>query len=418
MERSKIVLVYYANVKRVLEFYYYMCQTPSNDDTYEFVEEWKQKAKTLSTIAESMYNRQTDWWQTATNQRVNFEENLCNAIEENKNLLSPDSFRCDQFQFDGLGLSMPPLWRMSILKIAGVIVDQHEAKRAEEEYHRPTRNESAEVARHGNGGTLQDRMSTQHDNEWWMHAPKDTIQQENKTCWMVSVFNLFINVPFLRQALHPELQQLMTDVQNHGSEGNHIFDSNMHHTCPRLPQKFKELIHTAWGKHEWEEHRKLPQIVFFWLMMIFSGHIQDANTVFLRIDDFHVLYHTPGCISLEDSDLGKVPYYVLKAEGEVSIEWLYETCQNLSNSRPNTRNVAGLISGKATKGEYEEGIRGHAAMFTYSHITGTLRICDWGDCRLRWSAEHRLVEDSYSYFSPNVNQKFSGVEALFLLLPE
>ena len=186
MEPSEIVVVvYYATVKRVLEFYYYTCQTvrvTSNDDTrkfvYEFVEEWKQNAKNL--IDESMYIRQTDnknWWQTATNQRVNFEADLCYAIEKNKNLLPPDSFNCDQF--DGLLGSMevewgpmPPDWHVSILKIVAVIADQ-QAKRAEEELsrqvwrrtqngRRPTRNGSPQVARPGNGGSLGNRMDTQH----------------------------------------------------------------------------------------------------------------------------------------------------------------------------------------------------------------------------------------------------------------
>ena len=79
----------------------------------------------------------------ATNERVNFELELCGAIERNKNLLPPDAFNCDQF--NGLlrsigGLSMPPLWHVSILKIAAVIADQ-QAKRAEEELLRQTQNE-------------------------------------------------------------------------------------------------------------------------------------------------------------------------------------------------------------------------------------------------------------------------------------
>ena len=190
MEPSEIVVVvYYATVKRVLEFYYYTCQTVRvnfNNDTRsryvkEFVDVWKQKAES---IIESMY-RQTSsqaadrYWQSANSQREKFEEDLCDAIEANKNLLPPHSFDCDQF--NGLlgsigvewGLRMPPRWHVSILKIVAVIADQ-QAERAEEELSRQmwrqtqtgrgpttTRNESPQVARPGNGGSLRNRMDTQ-----------------------------------------------------------------------------------------------------------------------------------------------------------------------------------------------------------------------------------------------------------------
>ena len=107
----------------------------------------------------------------ATNERVNFELELCGAIERNKNLLPPDAFNCDQF--NGLlrsigGLSMPPLWHVSILKIAAVIADQ-QAKRAEEELLRQTQNESAAPS----SGPHTERQRTPADQQKYDNDTSD-----------------------------------------------------------------------------------------------------------------------------------------------------------------------------------------------------------------------------------------------------
>ena len=285
---------------------------------------------------------------------------------------------------------------------------------------------------------LADRAAQQQMNDDdRMHTEHQTINQVGETCWMLSVFNLFSNVPILYRMLHPDLRTLIDIMRVYGSEGPHILDgvitSDITKTsCPLLPPKFRAFWNQQ-SPRTLGKHGGHP-IPFLWLMLRYSEvTVVRHQSLFFDLPpetDFKVdtqtlcaSAHAPGRGYFHNDDErydfvgeARVRWKIVHAGsewGDTKVDdlfvWLYNECKAVGAQ-------AGLIIATATEGTYSIGKYHripHAAMFTLSKDDDLL-LCDWGNCVIAWHPERGLKDNFHSYFSPNYGRDFINPYALLL----
>ena len=232
------------------------------------------------------------------------------------------------------------------------------------------------------------------------------INQRHRTCWLVSVFTLFLRVHDLFGLINENLQQQVLCSASLGSEGDCMLGPSKHHQgtaiCPRLPDEFLAFCGNAL-----DYTNGYNPFRFFWEMLLYKSCVSvwftvtDGGDMVSMGGVDEIMHEINGYFgNSSDKSASGFAWEIVKmqwqrqSKAEDLLDHLLDRCKRFGA-------IGGLLVTTPVT-----GVGGHSIAFTVCH--GVLILCTWGQCG--------IIKKMEDIWNVGTLERFRGGDTFALLL--